>query len=246
MKRLYHILLMSLIGLMASCSGEKIDNQTVEENPAGGGGYRPYLVSSYRQLTGLYAKGDCFVLQKDKNGRQIPCFNVTFDTKKVDEDQVAAWRKMEKEGSFLQSDAFPPVAVLLHSFQRIEIVSDQPFAEIAPGNTIGKYVRFYASSALPCLEAKDDSRCFDNVRKRGETVDYCSSFINYPFHERIAPVSALVSELKETDLSLLGTMNMVDVVFAFEMIPEIKEHVFTITFYEDTSSWRMDVPVVFP
>lgn len=129
-------------------------------------------------------------------------------------------------------------AAYTNIFDRIEIVSDTDFNEIAAGTSLGEIVKFVAISPYKWLL----SGCGASYDWSVIPEDFEKCKFEIPagsVKKGLYPVDKLVSELTPDDLVLLMRKPGGFFCFVFEQIPENKEHNMTITFFEGDKSYTV-------
>lgn len=204
-----------LLALVSLCACAP---QTVE----GYGSFESFFVDGYSELLSLE-----FVSFNTEESSIIVRYNSELEVNQ----QGARERWGDTDGHFLHGDAIPYIRVLDHAFDRITIISNADFNDIEAGQDLGDKVMIYTGSALPSIRA-------------GERLDYPSweEFSESNLCYYLWPVVKSLNELTKEDLSLI---NADCVTFIFKDNPIQPKHTFTLTFFEGSKQWTLDVHIDF-
>ena len=204
-----------------------------------------FLVYEYFQLNSILPLGDGFVHVNNYWGDPFYAVYLGYDAKRLSEDERRSYYRLTGEDNldnrFEHFDAEPPEAALAEMIDRIDVISSSDFNGIPPGESLAGKFRFYSASAWPTIQSGR------SIWIKETQTEFCQRFNYYPFYHQYAPIQGLLSDHAPQDFYLLdyhgdkhpGAILVVD------EIPEIKEHVFTISYYEGHKVWSVDVPAKF-
>ncbi|MBQ6763393.1 MAG: hypothetical protein IJP49_11645 [Bacteroidales bacterium] len=252
MKNLIFLIQMIFLLLSSlSCSEQKHDD---EEVPDGYSDYAHAIPCAYANMKGLMPYGETgFGIEPHttKPGRtERYVLMIEYDIRLLDDFEEKKFRETtgEKEGRFMHWDVDPGGYILCNRFSGVSITSSADFNDIPAGESLSSKIMFFSWSVWPSIQAGKD------LKERGGEKDLYSKYFYFnpiPRCHSYSPVNKLLDDLDEGDLFYLGADNYLisrDVcpaLFMFTEIPEVKQHVFTVTYYEGDQSWSVDIPAEF-
>lgn len=240
------ILIITTLSLLLSCS-DIMHNEDVKGRMIGDDAvYLHEVPGTYVRLKGLAPHDGGFGIEPNTNkGARVRRYvlMVDYDCEELKDSDEKLFRDStgEREGLFLHSDAFPGHRILSHWIDKIIITSNADFNDIPAGKSISSKVMIFTWSAWPSIKAKKDI---------GQEEDLYNAFYNYfytnpkPGCPAYSSLTKSMVDLSEDDLYLLGS-GKYPVLFMFTELPEIKQHLFTITYYEGENSWSLDIAADF-
>lgn len=214
--------------------------------------FLPYLIDDYYELERLsasyaYLRPQLYTHSPEDEPYYL--LKVYYKSRLLSEGEKIAFRQKTGEDNPNMSffhypiDSYGPVAVLAHFFDRMDIISTSAFNDIPAGQSLQSKIEFMSASAWPVIKAGKSSAPDNTIWKDTDYYQYYGRFSGgYGFSILFVPVQGLLSDLDSDALYLLdpGTS-----FFLIKEIPDIKEHVFTITFYEGEKVWYVDLPITF-
>ena len=259
--KFYFIALVSCIcliscGKVSKLSDEYVNTQEItkenvvvdsnnEDYGYGQNWYRSYLVDTYVRLLHIEPH---IVRQRHYTSvgffyyfwlsEPVYAIRITYKLKRIpDSEQIILKHKTGEDGArrFEHYNSEGPTDALAHKFDRIDIISNTNFNGIPAGESLASKFDFYSSSAWPAIQAGRS----ENV---GGGTDFAKQFGFYPFCSMYTPLHKSLDKVIPEDLYLLDAHLAV---FVAKEVPEIKEHIFTISYYEGDKVWSVDIPAVF-
>ena len=183
---------------------------------------------------------------------------LAYKARKIPDDESQLLRvQHEEDGShiFYHPDFSVSDDVLVNRFDKIDIVSNADFNDIPAGQSLASKFEFFSTSAWPIFRKDPDMICTEGSGHYNKVIssyldtDFGKKFHNYPFNDFFKPVHKDISELTSDDLYLLSAelhaQNRMSACLVAKEVPEIKEHIFTISYYEGDKVWSVDIPAVF-
>lgn len=257
MEQIWKYLAAGIMGLLAlllavlSCSEKK---NTGEEIPDGYGDYGHYIPCAYAHLNGLKSYGEIgfgiepHTMKAGRTKRYV--LMVEYDIDLLDDFDEMKFRETtgEKEGRFLDRDSDPGGYILCNRFSGVSVTSSADFNGIPAGESLSSKIMFFSWSVWPSIQARKD------LKERGGDKDFYSKYFYFdpiPDCHSYSPVNKVLEDLDEGDLFYLGADNdrirkdVCPALFMFTEIPEVKQHVFTVTYFEGDQSWSVDIPADF-
>lgn len=245
----FQILFFILLLSMLSCSEP---NHGEEDTPYGDASYEHAIPCAYAHLNGLKPYGDIgFGIEPHtmKSGRtKRYVLMVGYDIDLLDDFEEKEFRKTtgEKEGTFLNWDVDPGGYILCNRFSGLSITSSADFNDVPAGSSLSSKIMLFSWSVWPSIQAGKD------LKERGGDKDLYSRYFYFnpiPDCHSYSPVNKLLDNLNEGDLFYLGADNdwkdVCPALFMFTEIPEITQHVFTVTYFEGEQSWSVEIPADF-
>lgn len=248
---IFLIQIIFLLLSMLSCSEQKHDD---EEAPDGYSNYAHAIPCAYAQMKGLMPYGETgfgiepHTIKPGRTERYV--LMVEYDIRLLDDFEEKKFRETtgEKEGRFMYWDVDPGGNILCNRFSGVSITSSADFNDIPAGESLSSKIMFFSWSVWPSIQAGKD------LKERGGEKDLYSKYFYFdpiPRCHSYSPVNKMLDDLDEGDLFYLGADNYLisrDVcpaLFMFTEIPEVKQHVFTVTYYEGDQSWSVEIPAEF-
>lgn len=243
------LFIMLLSGL--SCSNQK---HFEGETPDGYSNYAHAIPCTYAHLDGLKPYEDVgFGIEPHtmKSGRTARyTLMVEYDFQLLNDFEEKKFRETtgEKEGRFMYWDVDPGGYILCNRFSSIRITSTADFNEIPAGESLSSKIMLFTWSVWPSIQAGKD------LKERDGEKDLYSRYFYFnpiPKCHSYSPVNKLLDDLDEGDLFYLGADNshirpeVCPALFMFTEIPEVKQHVFTVTYFEGDLTWSVDIPADF-
>ena len=217
-----------------------------------GSGYSSYFVDMYLRLRSLkpnieryqlYGYNGFFYCFFAKEPRYIICLTYEYEQLSYAEKSILRYKLGEGEQRKFYHPDDLPTSALVNKFDKIDIVSNSDFNEIPAGESLASKFEFFSSTAWPIFQAND------NAEIRIKDTDFHKIFEYYPFNYLFEPIHKDVSNLTPDDLYLLysfvGDREHMSACLMAKEVPEIKEHIFTISYYEGDKVWSVDIPAVF-
>lgn len=252
MKNIYsQIVIIFMLFSSLSCLEQKhID----EETPNGYSNYAHAIPCAYAHLNGLKLYKDTgFGIEPHtmKSGRTTRyTLMIEYDFRLLNDFEEKIFRETtgETEGWFMYSDVDPGGYILCNRFSAISITSSADFNEIPAGESLSSKIMLFSWSVWPSIHARKD------LNERGGEKDLYSQYFYYdpiPRCHSYSPVNKLLEDLDEGDLFYLGADNsqvrpdVCPALFMFTETPEVKQHVFTVTYFEGDQSWSAVIPADF-
>ena len=113
------------------------------------------------------------------------------------------------------------------------------FNDIPAGGSLASKMMLFTWSVWPSVKAGKDVG-------HQNTDLYCQYFYNpIPDFPSYSYISKQLDSLVKDDLYLIGATDRAPVMFMFTELPEIRQHVFTVTFTEGENTWSIQIPADF-
>lgn len=261
--KFYFIALVSCICLVACGGNTKIYNDNKEpaqaeidkQNSAtptlvNGGGplvwnyYRLVSLAGYKERGERWSSSLGFYYRPDAKRYII---GIGYEARRLSEYEIKeVWAKNGENGvrKLNSFDGGWSENALINKIEKIEIVSNANFNEIPAGQSLASKFEFFSGSAWPILQSAEE-----NVQVYAGRTDFGKLFGFYPFCTSFEPIHKDISDLKADDLIYLfifvGQPMHMSACWMAKEVPEIKEHVFTISYFEGDKVWSVDIPAVF-
>ena len=230
--------------LAASCSPGAKENP--EDDPvAGYAEYSHYIPCMYVRLLGLKPYQEGFGLEPHalKNFQYRYSLMLGYDVQRLQENELKSFREStgEKKGKFLDHDADGWGSILCNWLDGITVSSSAVFNGIPAGESLNSKVMLFSWSVWPSIKAgKDVGHSAADLYCK---YLYFNPIPNFPSYSYI---SGQLDSLEGDDLYLIAAdKDRAPAIFIFTEQPEIKQHVFTITYTEGDQRWSIDIPAVF-
>lgn len=207
----------------------------------------PWLVDAYYRLNNLSTLQESYTFVTNSSGKNFLALWIKYNTTILSQDEWEEYIQETGESKhrfahYTESDG--GTHALAHKIDRIEIVSNNDFNDIPAGSSLTSKFLFLSASAWPVIQVGRVIR-LNKEEDRANTV-FGQYFGYYYFNLSFTPVQGLLSELAPESLYLLEYDTFhAPAVLLTEEIPEIKTHIFTVTYYEGEKEWRVDFPVNF-
>lgn len=238
-KRRSIILIVISILLSSACTTEPGGEQNGE------GRYTNEIPCYYVALEGLKAhEGGFGVMPITGSVEKHYVLMLDYDVRRLTASEEAAFRETtgERKGKYLHWDADGDGGILCHRFDRILITSSADFNGIPSGEPLSSKIMLFTWSVWPSVNAGKDVGNGSMENDLYHQYFYVHNPIpNFPSYSII---SKKMNQLNAYDLYLIGA-DRGPVLFMFTELPEIKQHVFTLSFHEGNRVWSIDIPAVF-
>ena len=242
-----HIPLLLFLMLLLPACGRTSSQEPESESELIRGGFstvRHQFYGAYDDLESLVPYQSGFMLEPHalKHNERKAVLAIGYQIRHLDEWEQEEIREAsgEKRGSFIHSDAFAPARMLRNRIDGIEITSDVPFNDIPAGESLCSKMELFTASAWPCLQAGKDL----SFPRGGVDDAYFNAFYFNPVPDNLYPIAKRLDKLEEGDLYYMDSDHYPAYILPLET-PEVKEHVFTITYYEGERAWSVEIPAVF-
>lgn len=220
--------------------GENTENKGLE---VGFANYIHQIPCCYVTLEGLKVHEAGFGIEphtiNSYNRRYV--LMIDFDTQRLSGKDEKAFRETtgERHGKYLDHDADGWGFILCNRLDGITITSTADFNDMPAGSSLASKLMLFTWSVWPSVKAGKDVG--------HENADlYCQYFYNpIPDFPSYSYISKKLDRLAQEDLFLIGATDRAPAILMFTEMPEIKQHIFSVTFTEGERTWSIQIPADF-
>lgn len=251
MKRTYILLLIISLFLGAiSCSEQPSDNNSNDpESLWESEGTSRNIPCFYEQLNEIKPyRGIGFGIEPhtDNSGRiKRHVLMIDYSCRVLSSAEEKDFRETtgERNGHYKYS-YHPGGYILCNRFTGISITSSEDFNEIPAGESLASKIMMFTWSVWPSINAGRD------LNERGGEKDLYTKYFYFnpiPDFGSYSPVTKMLDSIEEDDLYYNGADNneCCPALFMFTELPDIKQHVFTVTYYEGEQKWSINIEADF-
>lgn len=238
-------ILLGALSLTACMTVAEVQGEGTEDKgqEVGFADYIHQIPCCYVTLEGLKAYESGFGIEphtiNSYNRRYV--LMIDYDTKRLSDNEEKAFRETtgERNGKYLDHDADGWGLILCNRLDGITITSTADFNDIPAGSSLASKIMLFTWSVWPSVKAGKD------VGHQNSDL-YCQYFYNpIPDFPSYSYMSKQLDLLAQDDLFLISAADRAPVLFMFTERPEIKQHVFYITFTEGEKTWSLQIPADF-